>query len=113
MEESKEQTNPDQNEAQMGDIKLPKRELKRIPFKDRARCKKLIEQNIGEMAHVVFGARTKAKLITELHPEHLRMLEIGWLQDVALAQNPKLEQESKQSTESIEPGYRGPELMGK
>jgi hypothetical protein len=75
---------PKDESEQMENIQIPVSKLKLLPIDERNRLCGLIEQNIGNHAFITLDHTDPRKILVVLHPEHVRMVKIGWLQEVDL-----------------------------
>ena len=73
-----------QNAESDEQIFIPVSKLKLLPIDKRMRLIGLVESNIGKKAKITLDHTNPQTLITDLHPEHVRMLKVGWLQDVEI-----------------------------
>lgn len=71
----------DENE-EMQNVSIPVSKLKLLPVDERNRLVGLIEQNIGKHAWITLDHTDPRKILVVLHPEHARMVKVGWLQNV-------------------------------
>jgi hypothetical protein len=71
----------DENE-EMQNVSIQVSKLKLLPIDERNRLVGLIEQNIGKSAFITLDHTDPRKILVTLHPEHARMVKVGWLQDV-------------------------------
>lgn len=71
----------DENE-EMQNVSIPVSKLKLLPVDERNRLVGLIEQNIGKHAFITLDHTDPRTILVVLHTEHVRMVKVGWLQNV-------------------------------
>lgn len=76
--------NQNKHDEQPQEIRIPVSKLKLLPIDQRMRLIGLIEANIGKRAKITLDHTDPKHIFVELHPEHVRMVKVGWLQNVDL-----------------------------